>query len=303
MPAPQPIGDVQCQRNRVTRDDWESYSTHRQRVTELLVANSASSDSPSSCVSPSLCVLGAGNANDLDLQTLADHFQKITLVDLDGEALDFGASRLPQPVARRVEVISGVDVSGIFTDLDRLSRIRNERQSESPPLAATQADREQIEPLIRAAREVSLAKAIRSRYSVVASTCLFSQLVDAVDRQIGSQHPQFLDLVLAVREGHLNAIRQLTAPGGTGVVITDFVSSDTLPQLGDVPDSQLDGLLAQAIQQGNFFRGVHPGALLRDVQSRLGPGSTARAHSAWRWQMGNRVFAVCAVSFPGLHQV
>ena len=45
----------------------------------------------------SLCVLGAGNCNDLDLIRLASEFQRVTLVDLDREAMEFGVAHQDGP--------------------------------------------------------------------------------------------------------------------------------------------------------------------------------------------------------------
>ena len=89
-------------------------------------------------------------------------------------------------------------------------------------------------------------------------------------------------------------MRELTAAEGTALLITDFVSSDTLPQLKQVPDDELEPLLAGAIADRNFFTGVNPGVLMRQMES-IG-GGASRLHPPWRWTMGSRTYAVCAVS-------
>ena len=77
------VKDTHLQRNLSTRDCWDGYAHHRSVVTELLVRASSSDKS-------SLCVLGAGNCNDLDLQQLQHNFSEIHLVDLDDEAISEG---------------------------------------------------------------------------------------------------------------------------------------------------------------------------------------------------------------------
>jgi len=117
--------------NRRTRANTNLFEPHRQRVTGAIVA--ASRDPAGR-----LCVLGAGNANDLDLPVLARAFEQIHLVDLDPEALQQAIERHREldPVLR---LHSGVDLSGIATQLDDLDH---------PPRA------DQLDELITAAGNV-----------------------------------------------------------------------------------------------------------------------------------------------------
>src|SRR5436190_15167601 len=75
--------------NREVRDLWQRYAGHRQRVTAELLA----------LPGDRLCLLGAGNANDLDLEALAARFAEIHLVDLDPGALSRATGR-QSPAAR-----------------------------------------------------------------------------------------------------------------------------------------------------------------------------------------------------------
>ena len=273
---PYSLAKAHFERNRITRDDWQIFASHRTRVTELLIG-AAGSDRPT------LCVLGAGNGNDIDLSMLAERYQSITLVDLDPEALDHCVAKLPVHVAAQVETLAGVDLSGILSYLD----LAPEQPLPSPQIeaAATRA-RDQPPP------------AGLVQYDVVASTCLLTQMIDSVVARLGSDHPQFAPLVLALRDGHLKLISDLTARPGTGLLITDFVSSDTLPQLQTVPDEQLEALLAGAINSGNFFTGVNPAVLAQRFaeESICGGGARVQLYPPWRWQMGNRCYGVCALA-------
>jgi len=46
----------------------------------------------------------------------------------------------------------------------------------------------------------------------VASTCVLSQLIEVVIQSVGVAHPRFLELVQAVRIGHLRLLMHLVAP-------------------------------------------------------------------------------------------
>ncbi len=267
-----PLAAIQVERNRITRTDWQQFSSHRARVNDLLLG-AASPDKST------LCILGAGNGNDIDLPMLAERFERITLVDLDREALDHCLAKQPAKVCERVDAIAGVDLSGILTSLD--------------------ASRSAVYPmndLIARARTPLVGCALR-KYDVVASTCLLTQLIDSVATSLGSEHRRFNDLALAIRDGHLQLICDLAAAGGTIVLITDFVSSDTLPELRTVTSEQLESLLVQAIHGGNFFTGVNPGVLVRRMQeSAMIEPSSVHLDAPWRWQMGHRAYGVCAVT-------
>src|SRR5437868_8579473 len=72
--------------SRQSRDAWERYAAHRRKIHALI---SAADCAPGG----RLCVLGAGNCNDLDLQSLEREFAEIHLVDLDRDAIEDGIAR------------------------------------------------------------------------------------------------------------------------------------------------------------------------------------------------------------------
>ncbi len=96
--------------NRTTAAEWESYETHRRRVTDVVLATAAFRGGR-------LCVLGAGNCNDLDLVALAGVFNEIHLVDVDGDAVE-AALRRQQVAPPMVVVHGGVDVAAGTTWAD-----------------------------------------------------------------------------------------------------------------------------------------------------------------------------------------
>lgn len=88
--------------NRQTAGAWQSYAGHRQHVTTLLVAGEPGTR---------LCVLGAGNCNDLDLGTLATFYRSVTLVDLDTESVVSAVSRQSHGVRAQLDVRAPIDVA------------------------------------------------------------------------------------------------------------------------------------------------------------------------------------------------
>ena len=70
-----PLIRQQLDLNQSTRTYWESFGFHRGRITELLAGPSNGRGR--------LCILGAGNCNDLDLTKLLEVFEQVVFVDLD----------------------------------------------------------------------------------------------------------------------------------------------------------------------------------------------------------------------------
>jgi hypothetical protein len=98
--------EVHSQRNRLTRDNWSAFAPHRNRVTEMILnaARDRSADLDQTRL-PTLCVLGAGNGNDIDFDKIADHYSEITLVDLDCDALQACLDRQNLQRGRKLEFL------------------------------------------------------------------------------------------------------------------------------------------------------------------------------------------------------
>lgn len=275
------VAQLQADRNAATRPNWDLFEPHRRRVTELLLAQTGDG-------TKRLCVLGAGNANDLDLARLLPQFAEVHLVDLDATALAEGQRRqaLESGVAGRLHLHGGVDVTGVAELLSRWTP------------AAPPSDDEAVS-CVRLAAEAAVPT-LPAPFDVVASVCLLTQLADSVVNSVGQQHARFVELLLAVRTRHVRLLVELLAPGGAGLLITDVVSSDTCPELKNVPEGQLAELLQRAIAARNFFHGANPFVLAQLLRSevRLAPlVGRVELLAPWRWNLGPRVYAVCAVVF------
>ena len=81
------------------------------------------------------------------------------------------------------------------------------------------------------------------------------------------------------------------------VLITDVVSSRTLPQLATILPAELPALVGQAIAARNFFSGMNPFVIkqLLETDEVLSTQLTdVRLSNPWVWNLGPRLYAVCA---------
>ena len=82
--ANEAVAEKQAALNDSTRGQWQMYASHRQAIERLIVSALQSHRGR-------ICVLGAGNCNDLDLEWLATVFSEVHLVDIDPAALAAGS--------------------------------------------------------------------------------------------------------------------------------------------------------------------------------------------------------------------
>src|SRR5881275_908124 len=78
------VAAEQARQNRTTQSQWLLYASHRREIERLIVPESPGGH---------ICVLGAGNCNDLDLKWLAQVYREVHLVDLDDVALRSAVER------------------------------------------------------------------------------------------------------------------------------------------------------------------------------------------------------------------
>jgi len=270
------IVSEQKRRNDESRGMWDRFGPHRDRVTRLLV----DSATPRGRV----CVLGAGNCNDVDLGRLLEAFREVHLVDLDADALTTGVARQGYEDSARVLLHGDVDVTFLA---DRLANWTPEHPPASDELDAC---------LQRAATHPPLD--LPGPFDTVCSACLLTQLIDSVVTTLGPRHPRSLEAVLAVRARHLRLLVELVRPGGTGVLVMEIVSSATYAELPDVPESRLMETATRLINERNFFTGMNPLTIHASFQS--DPQLAAWAETAeitrpWLWDLGPRVYLVCAL--------
>jgi hypothetical protein len=258
-----------------TAEHWLLAAGHRQRVMHLI-------ETVAPAFGGRVCILGAGNCNDLDLPRLIERFAEVVLVDLDADALRRAAERQGVFSAGALRLHSGQDLTGVWEDLERLSH---------EPYRA-----ELLDGVLARAANPSLA-GLAAAFDVVVSTCVVSQLLLAVVSALEETHPRFLDLLTAVRRGHLRLMTDLAAPGGSILLVTDFVSSDSAPEIDAAAEYQLPALARRLVEGGNFFHGLNPAvvASLWTNDHKLAAETTGlQVAHPWRWDFGIRRYLVTA---------
>ena len=254
-------------RNEQSRDGWRRFGSHRSKVMSLL-RSAASPDSR-------LGLLGAGNANDVDLNELTGLYRSIDLIDLDLAALREGLSQQelandPRINAHALDLAAGLG-----------------------SLAPNEV--EELE------KRLSLIPAWTGEpFEVAASLCLLSQLIDSAVWLAGNDR-RLDEVVLAARNQHLKTLVSWLKPGGIGILVTDFVSSETCAELPHLPDEELPAAARNWVADRNFFSGINPGLLRNQLAATEGVWSESiQLAKPWKWDLGPRVYAVTAVVFRRL---
>jgi hypothetical protein len=273
-----PILEEHRRRNDSTRERWDTMASHRSRVMQLISAARGETGR-------SLCILGVGNANDTDLAALATQFERIVLIDIDERALRHAIKRLPAAIGSSIEALGGVDLTGI------LPRLETWRSAQGPSEG-------ELADAIEAVRHAQ--RPIAEKFDAVASTCVLTQLIDSICLGTPVESPLRQELVMAVRNRHLETMIEMLNPGGAGVLVTDFVATDTAPEMPKLSDAQFAAAAIEWINQRNFFTGANPYAIRGYFSCR--PQSEAAVCDvivcpAWRWNIGAKQLAVSAVTF------
>ncbi len=269
--------DEQIARNRMSRERWAEFSSHRERVTQLLAQPEFESGR--------LLVLGAGNCNDLDLQRLLTWFSEIHLLDLDLEALVYGVERQGLVTGSNIFLHGGIDVTGI-------AEICSAWNDEIPP------SQSEISEAVRRALGHNWSS-IDQHFDVTVSIGLLSQLAEMIIRSLGNSHSRVMELLSAMRLRHMQLLMESVRPGGQGVLVTEIVSSSSCPELTQTPESGLSDLLRRLITSGNFFTGQNPAIIesLWRQSPELAPlVEQVEFSGPWLWDFGPRVYACYALS-------
>ncbi len=273
------------QYNRETRDAVVC-NGHRRRIMQLIEhACSNVSDRR-----PSITIIGPGNCKDIDLPAIADRCREIQFVDLDTESVTAATNNVALLKNDAVESVCQIKVCCPFDFAAPLS-------------SCTRADFEAggLSELIKRLDDPladQVPSSLLHQTDIVISTCVLSQIINAVAHVAGFRTAQTPELLKAIRSSHFRRMAALLRPHGTAILVTDFVSSDTLPMLQDADERNLQPLITQALQRGNFFSGLHPGIVVQDLQQFAAANNLTlpKVTPPWRWQLGPRSYAVFALS-------
>jgi len=229
--------------NRETRDLWELFRGHRQRVTaEILALAPGGNDARGG----RLCLLGAGNANDLDLEALAARFDEVHLVDIDPGALSRATGRQSPAVRAKLRSHAPVDLSGLYHQL--------ERRTQLPP-----AD------TMVTAGTAEVIRQLPSELDVVASCCVLSQMSWALERLASPDGTRVPTLEQALLRIHLRAILRMVRPTGAALLVSDLTSSLFYPPLAELaPGEDLRALTQKLAAQRVAYAVCNP-ELVRQI--------------------------------------
>lgn len=259
---------------------WQDFARHRAKIRALLIGSTTDKGL-------TLCVLGAGQCADLDLESLVQHFSHITLVDIDGELLRNTVEARGFAESKQITIFGDVDVTGVNSLYS---------QYERNPNASTI---EKIKSVSESFRIEGL-----KQYDVVASTCLLSQLQNHVLETVGmGDQETFVELLAMTRHKHLELMLELTSAGGNAILITDVTSSDAMPELKSL-GFDITKPVWDKICGGNHFHGMNPIVIENDIENfRSGRGELAefRMCHPWLWNATVRDYACigyCMVKKP-----
>ena len=253
---------------------WDLYRDHRHVVTALILGAVRRKMGDVS-------LWGAGACQDVELDQLGEHFNRITLVDIDEKAMEMGMRAQDVLADERYIQMIDVDLAGVKNDLEAYAR--------QPSPAALQA---MIDRATNYTPPIDLGKQL-----VIASNCMLSQLICKVDECLPEKDQSFIDLMAAVRQRHIELMVENLSPGGIGLLITDFNSSDALPAIATTND--LTSTLKQGIDQGNFLHGLNPFVIQTvfsepHIASQINPIQVSKP---WRWRTSKRIYACIAFKF------
>jgi hypothetical protein len=259
-------------------DTRDRYVGHRDHVTEL--ATSVGS-------ARSICILGAGNGSDVDLDGLARTFEQIDLVDLDGEAMARSYRQSTADVRSKLTLHGDVDLSGMIDRLDAWG--------DAFPEAS-----ELARHALGAAH--AIVRRIGRSFDVTLSICVLSQLPIAFQRAWIMSGASWANLIGAIRAVHLATLAGLTRPGGTGVIVFDVLSSREVPELdeiGELSAEALEALVRDEASRGTWILRPDPHELARELSS---PGLAAlirepRVAGPWLWDLGEARQVVYGIVF------
>jgi hypothetical protein len=219
---------------------WDLYAGHRARFTDLLISSARGGGT--------LCLLGAGECNDVDLELLAAHYAAIHLVDIDEAALLTAVSRQKPAVQALLRVHAPLDLSGFENRLQQWKRA-------TPGASEVGA--------VSSAAIASVA-VLPGPFDVVASACVLTQMSFSARDALGDAHPLLGPLRVSLVKTHLAMLIGLTVRGGTALLVSDLTSSSSFPldQVG--PDHDLFEVMGDIVERQAFYHAANPN-LIDDI--------------------------------------
>lgn len=278
-----PVAAHQAWQNRTTQHQWGFYDSHRRALEALIVPPMRGGR---------ICILGAGNCNDLDLRWLTEVYREVHLVDLDSAALETAARRQKVESHPAIHRHAPIDLTGIATVVARWADI-------TPT----------VEVIQRATQKVlEIPVYPWGKFEMVLSPCMLTQTMNPVRNALRDKyppsHPARLAIRAALRLRHLRTIAALISTTGRGVLAIDLISTEKFADLPRVPREQLDDLMRTFVNDGRHYPGLDPASLTAvwrgdgSLSSHLTPPQFS---PPWLWHLGLcKSFLVYAAMFQGI---
>jgi hypothetical protein len=223
-----------------------TFADHRARMTREIAERAPPSGAGR------LCLLGAGNANDVDLDALAARFAEVHLCDIDPAAVARAVARVAPERRARIVGHAPVDASGVYDRLERWA-------GDPPKLDALDG--------IVAEAVARVAAALPGPFDVVVSCSLLTQIQLVLLQVIGDANPRFTELRTTLNRAHMRTLGALLAPGGAALLVTDLTDTNIYPPLEAVPfDADLAKLMSDLIAANSIIFAAHPGLLSSEMR-------------------------------------
>jgi hypothetical protein len=271
------LGRVRA-RNRQPSESSEAYAGHRARIMALIAELPQEGE---------LCVFGAGEANDLELERLALMFSEIHLVDLDGEALTRARDRQGAAVRAKIVLHERVDGSGLLEHLDAWG----DRFPERAELARVAVEAAQ-----------SIVHGLGLTFPAVVSSCLLSSLALPFQCAWLTSRSNWRDLLSTLSAIHLATLAGSTRSGGRCLLLFDAASSRDTPALAEQhgrASDELQEFVSEALAQGGLRLDPDPRSLIAQLSA---PGMKAlvaepRLSEPWLWPRAEQTELVYGLIF------
>jgi len=227
----------QTRSNENSRGSQQRFAGHRERFTRAILERCTPQRGDR------LCVLGAGNCNDLELSELGEQYAELHLVDLDEQALVHARDRQPRTLRERLVLHPNLDLSQLLGGLDGLRALEWEPEQflRHPERAAA-----------------SIAAKVGAHFQSVVSACVLSQLQLGLRTELSDAHPLLTAASYTLDLAHLHTLAALAAPGGRALLVSDVADERLAPLEQAEPDDDLLQLLAGLALRGELFTAVSP---------------------------------------------
>jgi hypothetical protein len=227
--------------NREGRDLWDRYAGHRERLTAEILRLAPEGGEGR------VCLLGAGNTNDVDLAQLATRYAEIHLVDIDPGALSRSVGRQSAEVRARLRSHAPVDLSGLYHQLDS-GRLPDQDVLVERGVAA-------------------VISRLPGAFDLAVSCCIISQMSWSLARTAGEDQALFTTLDQAMVNVHLRALLSLVKVDRPALVVADLVSSDRYPLDAAQPPSDLRALVDELAYNRLAYAACNPELMRRLIRS------------------------------------